>query len=83
VRTATSERLALSAISEAQRRVLAALCRPYARTAFAVPASNQQIADELMLGVETVKTHLRARFEAFQVAELRSWSNCQMLWIAA
>ena len=50
----------LPKVSEAQRRVLVALCRPYAAKAYAVPASNRQIADELVLGVETVKTHMRA-----------------------
>jgi pSer/pThr/pTyr-binding forkhead associated (FHA) protein len=70
IRTATSDGLAVPQISPAQHRVLTALCRPYARTTFAVPASNQQIADELVLGVETVKSHMRALFEAFGVAEL-------------
>lgn len=57
-------------VSEAQRRVLVALCRPYARSAFAAPASNRQIADELVLGVATVKTHLQSLFEAFGVRDL-------------
>jgi DNA-binding CsgD family transcriptional regulator len=48
-------------LSEAQRRVLLALCRPYgAGGAFSAPATNQQIADELVLSVDTVKTHVRA-----------------------
>lgn len=53
-----------------QRRVLVALCRPYAQSGYAVPASNRQIADELVLGVATVKTHLQALFEAFGVRDL-------------
>ena len=32
--------------------------------------SNREIADELFLGVETVKSHLRALFELFGVADL-------------
>src|SRR3954451_6190023 len=57
-------------ISEAQRRVLVALCRPYGQGEFAVPASNRQIADELVLGVETVKSHLRALVDAFGLGDL-------------
>jgi pSer/pThr/pTyr-binding forkhead associated (FHA) protein len=55
-------------LSPAQRRVLVALCRPLADgTPGAVPASNQQIADELVLSVDAVKTHLRALFAKFDV----------------
>ncbi len=58
-------------ISPAQRRVLVALCRPFRDDGeFATPASNQQIADELVLSVEAVKTHLRALFERFDVGDL-------------
>src|SRR3954468_2760044 len=38
-------------LTAAQRRVLAALCRPLRGPAYAPPASNQQIADELVLAV--------------------------------
>jgi pSer/pThr/pTyr-binding forkhead associated (FHA) protein len=58
-------------ISAAQRRVLVALCRPYrARNAHASPATNRQIADELFLSVEGVKTHVRALFDRFSVEDL-------------
>jgi predicted ArsR family transcriptional regulator len=58
-------------VSEAQRKVLIALCRPYkASGAFAVPATNQDIAGELVLSVEAVKTHLRALFAKFGVEGL-------------
>jgi pSer/pThr/pTyr-binding forkhead associated (FHA) protein len=58
-------------LSEAQRRVLVALCRPYRDgSAFARPASNQEIADELFLSVAAVKTHLRALFQRFEVDAL-------------
>ena len=70
LRTATSERLPLPKVSEAQLRVLTVLCRPYAANAFAVPPSNKQIADELVIGVETVKSHMRALFEACGVRDL-------------
>jgi pSer/pThr/pTyr-binding forkhead associated (FHA) protein len=70
LRTATSQQHLAPAITDAQRRVLVALCRPYADSSFAVPASNRQIADELVLGVETIKTHMRALFDAFGVSDL-------------
>lgn len=57
-------------LTPAQRRVLVALCRPLAEGRFGAPSSNQQIAAELVLGVETVKTHLHALFELFGVEKL-------------
>lgn len=58
-------------LSPGQRRVLVALCRPYREGAeFATPASNREIADELVLTVEAVKTQLRALFEKFEVEPL-------------
>ncbi len=46
-------------LSTTQRRVLAALCRPYkGRSGFASPASDDQIAEELFLSVGAVRTHL-------------------------
>jgi predicted component of type VI protein secretion system len=70
LRTATSQQRPTPAITDAQRRVLVALCRPYADSSFAVPASNKQIADELVLGIETIKTHMRALFDAFGLGAL-------------
>jgi pSer/pThr/pTyr-binding forkhead associated (FHA) protein len=58
-------------ISDAQRRVLVALCRPYREGAvFAAPPSNAQIAEELVLGVDTVKAHMKALYDRFQVGDL-------------
>jgi pSer/pThr/pTyr-binding forkhead associated (FHA) protein len=57
-------------ITPAQRRVLIALCRPYKTGAYAAPASNQQIADELVISVDTVKSTLRALFGTFGVDDL-------------
>ncbi|MBA3261116.1 MAG: FHA domain-containing protein [Thermoleophilaceae bacterium] len=58
-------------LSPAQQRVLVALCRPYGDgDAFARPAPNKQIADELHLSVAAVKTHLRSLFQRFGVNEL-------------
>jgi pSer/pThr/pTyr-binding forkhead associated (FHA) protein len=52
-------------LSPAQRRVLIALCRPYRAGHYATPATNQEIADELVVSVDAVKSTLRALFSAF------------------
>jgi pSer/pThr/pTyr-binding forkhead associated (FHA) protein len=58
-------------LSETQRKVLVALCRPFKDGAVhATPATNQHIADELFLSVQAVKAHLRALFEKFGVEDL-------------
>lgn len=61
----------IRSLTETQRNVLNALCRPYKHNAtFANPASNQQIAQELFLSVDAIKTHLRALFAKFDVGDL-------------
>jgi hypothetical protein len=68
---AAGDRPALRELSDTQRRVLIALCRPYRDGgAFATPATNQQIADEVFLSVDAVKTHLRALFGKFELGDL-------------
>ncbi len=57
-------------LTDTQRRVLVALCRPYRGGAFETPATNQQIADELFLSVDAVKMHLRTLFGKFELGEL-------------
>jgi hypothetical protein len=58
-------------LSDTQRRVLIALCRPYRDDPrFAVPATNQQISREVSLGVDAVKTHLRVLFGKFGLEDL-------------
>ena len=47
-------------LTPAQRRVLVALCRPFREGTLATPATNQQIADELVVSVDAVKSNLRA-----------------------
>jgi pSer/pThr/pTyr-binding forkhead associated (FHA) protein len=71
-KTATAgERPALPHLTETQRRVLVALCRPYRDGgSFATPASNQQIAAEVFLSVDAVKMHLRTLFNRFELSEL-------------
>jgi pSer/pThr/pTyr-binding forkhead associated (FHA) protein len=51
--------LTAAVLTPAQRAVVAALCRPY-RGGEGAPATNAQIAAELVLSVDAVKTHLRA-----------------------
>jgi pSer/pThr/pTyr-binding forkhead associated (FHA) protein len=66
-----SEAPAAASVSPAQRKVLVALCRPYKDGAkFATPATNQEIAAELHLSVDAVKTHMRALFEKLAVGDL-------------
>jgi pSer/pThr/pTyr-binding forkhead associated (FHA) protein len=61
----------LSSLTESQRAVLLALCRPFKHgSAYAVPTTNQHIAAELFLSPDAVKTHLRALFAKFGVEEL-------------
>lgn len=60
----------LPVVSDAQRRVLVALCRPMLDADVAAPATNAQIAAEVFLSVDAVKSHLRALFAAFGVEEL-------------
>ena len=68
---AAGDRPALKQLSDTQRRILVALCRPYRDGgAFATPATNQQIADEVFLSVDAVKTHLRVLFGKFELNDL-------------
>jgi hypothetical protein len=68
---AGADRPALPELTAAQRRVLVALCRPYRDGGdFATPATNQQIAAEVFLSVDAVKTHLRALFGKFELGGL-------------
>ncbi len=67
----TADALTVGGVSPAQRRVLVALCRPFKDgAAFASPATNAQVAAELQLSVDAVKTHLRALYESFGVDDL-------------
>jgi len=58
-------------VTETQKRVLVALCRPFLEGAEpAAPATNKSIADEVFLSVDAVKAHLRALFDRFDLGEL-------------
>lgn len=56
-------------LGDTQRKVLLALCRPLAAgpSYAAAPASNQEIADEVVISVAAVKSNLRILFAKFGV----------------
>ena len=63
--------LATLELTTMQKRVLVALCRPFADPSpFAAPATNQQIAGELFLSIDGVKTHMRTLFRKFELPDL-------------
>jgi hypothetical protein len=69
--TVAGRALPVPTLSPTRRRVLVALCRPHREGgAYAAPASNRQIAEEVFLSVDAVKTHLRALFNEFGLANL-------------
>jgi DNA-binding transcriptional ArsR family regulator len=57
-------------LTPAQRNVLVALCRPLRDSPHASPATNKQIAEELSVSIDAVKTHLRRLAESFGVDAL-------------
>lgn len=58
-------------LTEAERRVLVALCRPLLGPGTAAaPASNREIADELVLSLSGVKSHIRSLSAKLAVADL-------------
>ena len=68
-RTAPAMGRAAPAITDSQRKVLVELCRP-AIEAGGGAASNREIGEALFVSVETVKTHMRALFDAFAVGDV-------------
>jgi len=68
---AGGEQLEAERLSPAQRRVLISLCSPYKdSTGFTTPATNHEIAEDMYLSVDAVKTHLRSLFAKFEVGDL-------------
>jgi hypothetical protein len=57
-------------LTATQRKILIALCRPVSSSAFATPATNKQIAEDVFLSVDAVKAHLRVLFERLGLDEL-------------
>jgi pSer/pThr/pTyr-binding forkhead associated (FHA) protein len=72
-----------SGLTPAQRRVLVALCRPLRDAAYGSPATNKQIAAELTISVDAVKTHLRRIAEALELGELpQNRKRAELAWKA-
>jgi pSer/pThr/pTyr-binding forkhead associated (FHA) protein len=57
-------------LSEMQRKVLIALCRPIVQSSSSIPATNRQIGGEVFLTIDAVKAHLRILFERFELGDL-------------
>ncbi len=58
-------------LTDMQRKILIALCRPVSSENAATPATNPQIGAEVHLSVDAVKAHLRLLFDRFGVGELQ------------
>jgi DNA-binding CsgD family transcriptional regulator len=69
--TAVADLAKLVRLTEGERRVLVALCRPVATPGGSgVPAGNREIAAELNISPDGVKTHVRALFVKVQIEDL-------------
>ena len=67
----SSDEISPRDLSPGQRSVLQALCAPIVKGGgFGAPATNQQMADDLVLSVEAVKKRLRSLFQMFDVDDL-------------
>ena len=68
---AADDAAGLARLTDSQRQVLVALCRPLAEPGgVGTPSSNREIAEELHLSVDAVRTRLRALFDTFEVPDL-------------
>ena len=92
VQTTPSPRYSRPVVSAAQQRVLVALCRPYAARVRRVRPPTGKSPTSSTIGLQTVKTHLRALFEAFALGDLpqhhkratpRRWRWSWASWTAA
>lgn len=65
------------ALTGAERRVLVALCTPFAADSgpAPAPASNRDIADALNVSVDSVKTHVRSLFAKLDVGDLPQYQK--------
>jgi hypothetical protein len=70
VATVATPTAASPEVSDAQRKVLIALCRPLAGGERSTPATNDEIARELVLSLAAIKSHMRALFERFGLEDL-------------
>jgi pSer/pThr/pTyr-binding forkhead associated (FHA) protein len=72
-----------SGLTPAQRRVLVALCRPLRDTPYGAPATNKQIAAELTISVDAVKTHLRRIADQLELGDLpQNRKRAELAWKA-
>lgn len=64
-------------LTEAERRVLIALCAPFAadQGTAPAPATNREIADVLHLSLDGVKTHVRSLFAKLGVGDLPQYQK--------
>jgi hypothetical protein len=68
--TMTGEGASAARLTEAQQRVLVALCRPLVMPGgTGVPATNREIAEELHLSLDGVKSHVKALFEKLAIGD--------------
>jgi pSer/pThr/pTyr-binding forkhead associated (FHA) protein len=69
--TVVADAGSLVRLTDAERRVLVALCRPFSSPGSgAIPAGNREIADELNLSLAGVKTHVRSLFAKLEIEDL-------------
>lgn len=68
--TVTAGQIALPRLTDAQQRVLTALCRPCLDGDSPIPATNAQIAAEVFSSIDAVKMHLRSLFGKFELSDL-------------
>jgi FHA domain len=66
-------------LTETQRKLLIALCRPRVESGSATPATNPQIALEVHLSVDAVKAHMRHLFDRFELGSLPQNEKRQQL----
>jgi pSer/pThr/pTyr-binding forkhead associated (FHA) protein len=64
-------------LTDAERRVLVALCRPFAVDGgpAPAPATNRDIAEALNLSLDGVKTHVRSLFSKLGVGDLPQYQK--------
>lgn len=72
-----------ASVTDTDRRVLVALCRPLQDPDRALPASNQAIAEELHMSVPAVKKRLTALFIRFELDRLPQSEKRTRLALAA
>jgi hypothetical protein len=70
-------------LTRGQRDVLIALCRPYRSSDVIGPATNHEIADELAISLDAVKSTLRGLFVVFGLDDLPQNRKRMSLAVAA